>query len=156
MKRTAGLAALVFNLTSIALSQIVTGAIVGSATDASGGVAPKVGIAVTNMQTGVSREMATDEAGNFSAPQLPPGVYRLTATADGFKRYEVNEITLLVDQTVRVNVHLELGAINQSVQVAAAGAQVQSETSSLGQVIDRERIVELPLNGRNYMQLATM
>jgi hypothetical protein len=153
MQRVIILAAL---FAGVSMAQIVTGSIVGSATDASGAIVPRVSISVTNLQTGVSRAISTDESGNFSAPQLPPGVYRVTATAEGFKRYEVNEVTLLVDQTVRVDVALELGAINQSVQVEAAGAQIQSETSSLGQVIDRKRIVDLPLNGRNYMQLANI
>jgi hypothetical protein len=81
----------------VSMAQIVTGSIVGSATYASGAIVPRVSISVTNLQTGVSRAISTDESGNFSAPQLPPGVYRVTATAEGFKRYEVNEVTLLVD-----------------------------------------------------------
>ena len=139
-----------------ALAQIVSGAIVGTAVDSSGAVAPKVEISVTSEQTGNARTTTTDSSGYFALPQLSPGLYRLTAVAAGFKKYEVSGITLLVDETVRVDVRLEVGAINQEIQVTAATAQVESETSSLGQVIDRERIVELPLNGRNFMQLANI
>jgi outer membrane receptor protein involved in Fe transport len=138
------------------VAQIVSGTLVGTATDASGAVVPDARITATNLATGISRSVLTDASGGYTLAQLPPGTYRVTASAAGFSTYEVSGIVLLVDQTARVDVRLELGAVNQEVRVAAAGAQVQSETSSLGQVIDRERILELPLNGRNFMQLATI
>jgi outer membrane receptor protein involved in Fe transport len=139
-----------------AIAQIVSGTLVGTATDATGSVVPKASIMATNDRTGVSRSTVSDDSGYFVLPQLPPGEYRVTATAGGFKKYEVSGIVLLVDQTVRVDLKLEVGAVNQEVQVTARAAQVESETSSLGQVIDRESIVDLPLNGRNFMQLATI
>ncbi len=140
----------------VTFSQIVSGTIVGTATDATGSVVPKASIVVTSQSTGISRTAASDDSGNFAFPQLPPGEYRLSATATGFKKYDVSGIVLLVNQTSRVEVKFEVGAVSEQVQVEARAAQVQSETSSLGQVIDRERIVELPLNGRNFMQLATI
>jgi outer membrane receptor protein involved in Fe transport len=137
-----------------AWAQIVSSGIVGTATDPSGAVVPHAAISVTSEDTGSSRATQADESGHFSVPQLLPGAYRLTATATGFKKYEVTGIVLRVDETARVDVHFEVGAVTQEVLVEAAGAQVQSETSSLGQVIGGERIIELPLNGRNFMQLA--
>jgi hypothetical protein len=137
-------------------AQIVSGTIVGTVTDSTGGVVPGVSVAATNTATGLSRSADSDAQGNFSLPQLPPGQYSLNAASEGFKGFEVSGITLLVEQTARVDVQLEIGDVTEQIEVVAAGAVVQSETSSVGQVIDRERIVELPLNGRNFMQLANL
>jgi hypothetical protein len=137
-----------------ATAQIVTGTVVGTITDASGGAVPRTAIVLTNTATGITRSVSSEPTGDYVFAQLPPGVYRLSATAEGFKKYDVSDITVLVDQTVRINVKLELGSVNQEVKVVAAAAQVESETSSLGQVIEHQQIVDLPLNGRNFMQLA--
>jgi hypothetical protein len=139
-----------------ARGQIISGTMLGTATDASGSVVANAKITVTNESTGVVRSTITDASGGFVLPQLPPGNYKLTASAAGFSRYEVSHIVLLVDQTARVDVHFELGAINQQVEVQAAAAQLDSETPTLGQVIEGQRIVDLPMNGRNFMQLATI
>jgi hypothetical protein len=143
-------------ISSGACAQIVSGTMVGTATDASGAVVANAKIIATNENTGVPRSTTTDTAGGFVMAQLPPGNYKLSASASGFSTYEVSHITLLVDQTARVDIHLQLGAVTQQVEVAAAAAQVDSETSTLGQVIESQRIVDLPLNGRNFMQLATI
>lgn len=137
-------------------SQIVSGTIVGTVADSTGAVIPGVSVSATNTATGLVRAADSDAQGNFSLPQLPPGTYSLNASAEGFKSFEVTGITLLVEQTARVDVQLEIGDVTEQIEVVAAGAVVQSETSSVGQVIDRERIVELPLNGRNFMQLANL
>jgi hypothetical protein len=137
-------------------AQIVSGTIVGTATDATGAVVANAKIVATNEGTGVTRTTVAVGSGVYAVPQLPPGNYRITASAPGFSTYEVSHIVLLVDQTVRVDVHLRVGEITQQVEVSARGAQVESETSTLGQVIESQRIVELPLNGRNFMQLATI
>ncbi|MDQ6706626.1 MAG: TonB-dependent receptor, partial [Acidobacteriota bacterium] len=138
------------------LAQIVSGTIAGHADDSSGAAVPKAALSVTNQETGLSRSAFSDEQGNFTFPQLAPGTYSISASAAGFKRYEVSKIELLVDQTARVDIHFEIGSMNQEIAVTAAGAQVDSETSSLGQVIDTKQVVELPLNGRNFMQLANI
>ena len=140
----------------LAPAQIVSGTIVGRAADSTGAVVPNASIALTNAGTGVARTTTTDSSGTFALPQLPPGTYNLAATATGFKTYDVTKIELLVDQTVRIDVRFELGAINQEIMVTAAAAQVDSETSALGQVIDSHQVLELPLNGRNFMQLANI
>ncbi|HVT93405.1 MAG TPA: TonB-dependent receptor [Bryobacteraceae bacterium] len=139
-----------------AFGQIVSGTIVGRASDASGAVVPGAAITATSAGTGTQRTASTDADGNFVIAQLNPGVYSLSATADGFKKYSVSRIELLVDQSVRVDIHFELGAVTQQVDVTAGTAQVESETSSLGQVIDSHQVLELPLNGRNFMQLANI
>jgi outer membrane receptor protein involved in Fe transport len=156
MNRTQSILLLAVLTTGASLAQIVSGTLVGNATDATGAVVPKASVTAANESTGVTRSTVTDESGYFALLQLPPGNYRVTVTADGFKKSEVSGIVLPVSQTVRVDLKLEIGAINQEVSITAHAAQIESETSSLGQVIDRERIVELPLNGRNFMQLATI
>ncbi|MBI3679648.1 MAG: TonB-dependent receptor [Acidobacteria bacterium] len=155
--RSVGIACLLLCLgCAESAGQIVSGTITGVVSDASGAVVAGAEVAAVNTQTGLKRMTTTNESGIFSLPQLPPGGYDVSASAQGFKKYEVSGVVLRVDQTVRVELRLEVGAITQEVQVSAAAAQIQSETSSLGQVIDRERIVELPLNGRNFMQLANI
>jgi len=121
---------LLFYLSVAALAQIISSSIVGSVTDATGAVVPRVSISVTNESTGIARQASSDESGGFVMPQLQPGNYRLAATAPGFRRYEVSSISLLVDQTLRVDVHLTLGDVAEQIEVAARGAQIESETSS--------------------------
>src|SRR5882724_8692441 len=104
-----------------AQAQIISSSIVGSVTDATGAVIPRVSVNVTNENTGLVRQAASDESGSFVMPQLQPGAYRLAATAPGFRRYEVSSISLLVDQTLRVDVHLTLGDVAEQIEVAARG-----------------------------------
>src|SRR5689334_7748337 len=126
-------------------AQIISGTIVGTATDASGSLVANAKITATNESTGVLRSTATDSSGGYVLPQLPPGNYKLSASAPGFSTYDVSHIVLLVDQTARVDVHFELGAVNQQVEVQATAAQLDSETSTLGEVIESQRIVDLPM-----------
>lgn len=137
-------------------AQIVSGTILGRAADATGAVVPNAKITLTNAATGVQRTSSTDDQGNFVLPQLPPGAYSVSAAAPGFKTYQVSNIQLQVDQTVRVDIEFQIGQMSQEVAVVAAAAQVESETSSLGQVITTNEVLQLPLNGRNFMQLANI
>jgi len=139
-----------------ASAQIVSGTILGRAADATGAVVPNAKITLTNAATGVQRTSSTDDQGNFVLPQLPPGAYSVSAAAPGFKTYQVSNIQLQVDQTVRVDIEFQIGQMSQEVAVVAAAAQVESETSSLGQVITTNEVLQLPLNGRNFMQLANI
>ena len=137
-------------------AQIVSGTIVGTATDATGAVVAGAKITATNESTGTARSTTTDPSGGYVLPQLPPDNYKMTISVPGFRAYEVSHIVLLVDQTVRVDARLQVGEVTQQMEVAAQAAQVDSETSALGQVVESQRIVDLPLNGRNFMQLATI
>jgi len=136
--------------------QIASGTVVGTAYDQSGAIVGGAEIVLTNVQTQLRRAVVTDADGNFTAPQLPVGVYKLSASAASFKRQEVENITLLVNQTVRVDLSFQVGEVTEEVVVQASAVAVEGETSSVGQVIERERIVDLPLNGRNFMQLANI
>ncbi len=140
----------------VAAAQIVSSSIVGSVTDATGAMVPGAALTVTNQSTGIARNAATGADGAFVFPQLAPGTYTVSASAPGFKKYEAAGLVLLVNQTVRADVQLTIGDVAEQVRVEASGLRVESETSSLGQVIEQKNIVDLPLNGRNFMQLANL
>ncbi len=127
--------------------------IYGSVTDSSGAVVPGVNVTVTNQQTGLVRQTSSDENGNYLVSQLPIGVYSVQAESDGFKSFVQTDIRVQVDENRRVNIALEVGAITETVTVAAEVTQVETRSGALREVVDSERIVELPLNGRNPVEL---
>jgi len=99
----------------------------------------------------VSLNTVTDSAGRYSFPILQPGVYTLTAEAQGFKKVTQENIDLQVGQVGEVNLTLAVGNVNQTVEVNAASPQLETESSSLGSVVDTKLVQELPLNGRNFV-----
>ncbi|HZO51113.1 MAG TPA: carboxypeptidase-like regulatory domain-containing protein, partial [Bryobacteraceae bacterium] len=113
-------------------------------------------VVVTNIETGLRREKTTNETGLYTFPSLPVGRYKITASMQGFATSEVAELKLDVNQTARVDFQLKPGTVTESISVSAAAALLDSETATVGQVIDNKRIVELPLNGRNYLELARL
>jgi len=137
-------------------AQIISSSIVGTATDTSDAAVAGAQITITNLSTGLVRTAGTGQAGDYVVTQLPPGRYKVDATAAGFKRYEISEAVLAVNQTLRLDAKFSVGAVNEHVTVRATGVQIESDTSTLGQVIDNKTIVDLPLNGRNFMQLANL
>ncbi|MEO8662624.1 MAG: TonB-dependent receptor, partial [Bryobacteraceae bacterium] len=136
--------------------QIVSSSLGGTIKDRSGSAISGAKVTVANEATGIARGVVSDGEGNFTVPQLAPGPYRITAEAAGFKQAAASGITLLVDQTARLDLILDVGDITEKVEVTASAALVQSETSSVGQVIERRQVVDLPLNGRNFLQLANI
>lgn len=137
-------------------AQQTTATLVGAATDPSGSPVPKVEIVLKNLETNVVRNVTTDSTGSYSIPFLPAARFALTATAQGFRTHQVEAFTLQVGQTARVDLQLALGEVNQTMSVAASAAALQTESASVGAVIDSAKIVELPLNGRNFIQLAQL
>ena len=140
----------------VALAQQTTATLLGTVTDSSGAVVPGATIRVTNLANQVSRETKSDDGGAYSLPFLPSGEYSVSATADGFKVQKVDRVILGVQQTGRVDLKLELGEVTQTIDVEGGGLLLQTETSTVGTVIDSTKIVELPLNGRNFVQLAQL
>ncbi|MCX6637698.1 MAG: carboxypeptidase-like regulatory domain-containing protein, partial [Acidobacteria bacterium] len=128
----------------------------GVVSDSSQAVIPGAAVTVTNLETGLRREAKTNEAGSYALPSLPVGKYKLSAALQGFSTSEVPEIKLDVGQIARVDFTLNPGALVESVNVTAAAAMLDSETATVGQVIDNKRISEMPLNGRNYLELARL
>jgi Carboxypeptidase regulatory-like domain/TonB dependent receptor-like, beta-barrel len=137
-------------------SQRVTGTISGRVTDNSGAVLPQATVTVLNTLTQEERKTATDEAGSYSVPSLPPGAYTVSAELTGFKKGLRQNVVLQVADEARVDIALEVGEITETVSVTEDAARVQSESASVGQVIDHRKIVDLPLNGRNFVQLAAI
>jgi hypothetical protein len=133
-----------------------TGAIQGIVKDPSDATVLNADVSVVNLDTGLRRDTRTNEAGLYTIPSLPVGRYKITATLTGFAPSALPEVKLDVNQTARVDFTLKPGSVTESINVSAAAALIDSETATVGQVIDNKRIVELPLNGRNYLQLARL
>lgn len=137
-------------------AQQITGTVTGIATDPSGAVLPNVQIQLKNLQTNVVRDTVTDSSGAYSIPFLPAASYSLGATAKGFRKYQVDSFTLQVGQTARLDLTLEVGDVTQTMSVSGTAVALQTESASVGAVIDSAKIVDLPLNGRNFIQLAQL
>jgi hypothetical protein len=104
----------------------------------------------------VSRQTVSNGSGDYSFPSLPPGMYSVRIEHQGFKAIESPGVQVQVQQTVRLDFTLQIGQLSQSVVVDASTVQLQAENVTVGTVIDNKRIVELPLNGRNYLQLVAL
>ncbi len=127
----------------------------GVVTDPSGAVVPGVKLKVTNRGTSITVTAETNEQGFYSIPGLVPGGYHVEANRQGFALSSAN-LTLNVNQTARFDLVLKVGTVGEAIEVSATTTMIDSETSTVGQVIDNKRIVELPLNGRNYLDLAQL
>ncbi len=137
-------------------AQVDTATLVGSVVDATGAALPGAAITVTNMETNLSFKAITDEFGNYTVTPLRPGRYMISAELSGFKKAIRAGVKLEVNQRARVDFVLEVGEIVEAIEVTADVSMVQSESSSLGTVISERPIKELPLNARNFVQLATL
>jgi hypothetical protein len=133
------------------LAQGTAGTIVGRALDPSGAAIVGASVLIKNLGTNETRSAITSADGQYSVPLLPPGMYGVTMTAPGFSKLYTDHIVLLVDQTVRVDGSLKLGEQTQTVEVSGESPIVQTDTSSLGGVIDQRNISTLPLNQRNFV-----
>jgi len=139
-----------------AFGQSSTGTIVGTVSDSTGAVVAGSVVTATNTSTSSKREVTTNEQGEYTVSQLPVGSYQITVSAQGFKTFEQSGIILRVQQQARVDVSLQLGAVNESVSVTADAALVEATSSSVGKVVDTKRIAELPLNTRNVYALTLL
>ncbi|PYQ97236.1 MAG: hypothetical protein DMF96_15475 [Acidobacteria bacterium] len=134
-------------------AQAVTGTIIGVITDSSGAVMPGASVTLTNTGTGLTRIVITDSNGEYTAPSLPTGKYTVKAELSGFKTVTTPDVALGVDQKFRVNMRLEIGAVEESITVTGASPLVQTSSSELGTTVNEEQIQTLPLNGRNFVNL---
>lgn len=137
-------------------AQLGTGTISGTIFDQSNAVLPGATITVINTGTGFQRNTLSSETGDYNLSGLQPGTYEMTVELSGFRKFVQSAITLQVDQNARINVRLEVGSATETVMVTAQAPLLQSEQSSVGSVVDQQKIVDLPLNGRNFVQLATL
>jgi outer membrane receptor protein involved in Fe transport len=136
------------------LAQDATGKITGVVTDPSGGLVANVAVTVTNLATNVAKQTKTDSAGVYQVPQLPIGKYKITATAAGFEKVTTEpQNALEINQNMRVDIQLPVGKLSDTVVVESTGSLVDTESSTVGATVSGMAIMELPLNGRNTLDL---
>ncbi len=155
MKRVL-LPAFVFMSVATASAQQDMGSVTGTVRDASGGVLPGVRVMAAELATRVITETTTDAEGLYTLPALKIGHYSVTAELSGFKRAVADAVQISAQSRVRVDLELQLGAMTEEVSVRADAPLLQTETSSLAHVLREDEIKELPLNGRNFQQLAVL
>src|SRR5690349_22378351 len=137
-------------------AQTTTGSIVGTVTDPSGAIIAGATVTVTNQGTNIALKATTDPAGNYVVTPLAVGTYTVAVEAAGFKKSVRSDIPINVQDRVRVDASLEVGAVTDTVEVVAAAPMLQTDTSYLGQVVGSQEIVDLPLNGRYFTRLAVL
>src|SRR5439155_12883597 len=133
-----------------------TAQISGTVRDQSGAVLPGVEITAVQTGTGASRTTITNETGSFILPSLPLGPYRVEASLPGFRTYAQTGIVLQVDSSPSINVVLEIGQVAETLEVKANAIQVETRSVGVAQVIETQRILDLPLNGRQVENLITL
>src|SRR3954454_16670378 len=129
------------------------GAVTGTVTDTSGASIPGANVTVTNTATSGTRNTVTNGDGVYSFPGLPPGSYQLKVELQGFKTAEIPTFKVDIQQTVRMDVSLQVGALNETVTVAGRSVLLNTESTTVGTVIENKVVTELPLNGRQYLNL---
>ena len=129
------------------------GQIQGIVTDSTGSAVSQATVEAVQTESGLHRIVTSSADGGYNLPSLPVGPYTIKVTANGFSTYNQSGIVIQVGNELRVDVKLEVGGVSQTVQVQAAASMVQTEDQSVTQVVDRQRTVDLPLNGRQATQL---
>lgn len=155
-RRTAlgfGMLAVVLAASSLGVAQ-TTAKLSGVLTDETGGVLPGAQVTIKNMETGIQRSVVTDARGQYVAPSLAPGEYEITATLVGFETLAQKGIVLAVGQVAEINVRMKVGEVASRVEVTGDAPLVNTTTSSVTGVVEEKRIQDLPLNGRDFSQLA--
>ncbi len=136
--------------------QNVYGSISGNVTDASGSVIPSASVTLTRVETGEAHNQQTSSGGEYTFSNVLPGNYKIEVEKTGFKKVIRDSIVVEVESGLRVDIALEVGSVNQTVEVTAQAPLLQPETSSLGQVVETRSVTELPLNGRNPLALVAL
>ena len=137
-------------------AQQITGSIRGSVEDPSGAVVQSANVTARQTETGFERTATTDHTGAYVIFELPVGHYELQVEAKGFQTYVQQGITLNVNETATIPVHLAVGAATQQVQVNADAQLIQETVTSLGKTVSGREVLDLPLNGRNFTQLGLL
>lgn len=132
------------------------GEITGHVSDSSGAAIPGATITLTNISNNASRSTISTDSGDYTFPSVPPGFYTLRTEHAGFKTATTKNLEVQVQQTVRVDISMEVGQVSESVEVSAQAALLQAENASVGTVVDNKAVVELPLNGRSYLGLVAL
>src|SRR5579863_6718609 len=151
--RFLGIVSLLLAVSLPAFSQTVTGRLLGTVADQSGAAVAGATVVLTDVQRGTSRTVLTDESGNYVAPELQPGTYKVRAEAKGFKTVERPNIPVEVGTDLRVDITLPAGSVSETVVVTDEVPLIDTTSSTLGGTLSNAQINDLPLNGRNYENL---
>jgi hypothetical protein len=143
-------------LPNVLWAQFETATLTGVVLDPAGAVVSEASVEAVNQATNTATTSRADSDGRYLLPSLRPGTYRITVSAPGFKRFVSSGLVLQVNQSARFDVQLTIGAVTEEISVTAESPLLETETASRGSVIDQTKIVELPLNGRDYNQLALL
>src|SRR5882724_2747756 len=143
-------------LCTAVFAQVDTGTIAGSVRDSQGAGVASAAVTFVEVNTNATLKTQADGSGDYASPPLRPGDYKIVAEAEGFKTQTRSTVTLKVQDRLRIDFDMAVGAVSENIVVTGETPTVQTETSSLGQVIMAKQITELPLNGRDYTQLANL
>jgi outer membrane receptor protein involved in Fe transport len=147
--------AVLFVFAGIALAQS-TGSIRGTITDATGALLPNATVTVSNQATGESHALKTDSTGLYSIPSLPPGAYKVEVAAPGMQTVLANDLVVAVGTTTTQDFSIKVGATSTTIEIQAVSPVVEGSSVSVGTVIDRRTVQEIPLNGRHFVDLALL
>src|SRR5271157_3723233 len=145
-----------FLIAGLLYGQFDTAEVLGTVRDATGAAVPKANVTLTNMDTGIQAKTATDDNGNYDFFNIRVGRYSVVVEHEGFSKATASDVAVSVNARQRVDLAMAVGAITQTVEVVGAAAALQTDSSEHGQVFNSSAVVELPLNGRNYADLALL
>ncbi|HZO54366.1 MAG TPA: carboxypeptidase regulatory-like domain-containing protein, partial [Bryobacteraceae bacterium] len=140
----------------IAFAQGERGTITGTVTDSTGGIVAGASVVLRNTATNIRTNAEANSAGIYVFPALNPGMYEITVEKQGFKQRRISNIPLATGTTVTIDAQLDVGAVTESVQVEASAVQLEVQTSGLSKVVEARKVVELPMLGRNPLNLASI
>ncbi|HEU0177438.1 MAG TPA: TonB-dependent receptor [Blastocatellia bacterium] len=155
-RRVLGLLSLGLALTVTAWAQVQTGRIVGAVSDSQKAALSNATVTVTEAATNQTVTVTTNERGDFVVTPLNPGFYRVSVSSPGFQKTVINSVEVQVGQSARVDVALKVGEVTSTVEVTSSAPQLDTESGTLGHVVTNTQIVNLPLNGRSYYELARL
>jgi len=155
ISRLISLVALILGVSALAHAQS-TASLAGTVKDPSGAVVPGAKITIHSVATGADRSTLSDNAGDYALPSLQPGDYTLTAKAQGFAGYTLKSLNLQVNQSITINIPLGLASVGETVQVEAGAPLIETGTITVGEVLDKQVVQEIPLNGRHFLDLTTL
>ncbi len=142
--------------TTASLSAQTAGTISGHIDDSTGATIPEAGVTLRNVGTGTERKTVTTGSGDYTFTEVPVGIYTVSATHAGFKTASSTNVQVQIQQSVRLDFTLQVGAVTDSIEVEASGTLLQADNATLGTVVENKAVNELPLNGRNYLGLVAL
>jgi hypothetical protein len=141
---------------AVVLGQNVNGKITGNVSDSSGAAIGQATVTLTNLDTNVKHQIATDASGSYSFPNITPGRYKIQVEKSGFKNFVREPIVVEIESGLKIDIALPVGAATETIEVTGEAPLLQPETNSLGQVIEQRTVTDLPLNGRNPIALTQL